>query len=55
MPQTLNLSFTPPIEVTEAFLEPHREWIESMTGCPRSETVIHEAANRLGEVFTTNT
>ncbi len=42
MPQKVHLSFASPVEAMESFLEPHQAWIESVTGCPRSETVTLE-------------
>lgn len=42
MRRILELGLTSPVEAMESFLEPHQAWIESVTGCSRSETVTLE-------------
>jgi ATP-dependent 26S proteasome regulatory subunit len=42
MRQKLELGLTSPVEAMESFLEPYQAWIESVTGCSRSETVTLE-------------
>jgi hypothetical protein len=42
MRRILELGLTSPVEAMESFLEPYQAWIESVTGCPRSETVTLE-------------
>jgi len=45
MRRKLEFGLTPPVEAMESFLEPYRAWIESVTGCPRLETVTLECQN----------
>jgi ATP-dependent 26S proteasome regulatory subunit len=42
MRRRLEFGLTSPVEAMEAFLEPYQTWIESVTGCSRSETVTLE-------------
>jgi ATP-dependent 26S proteasome regulatory subunit len=42
MRQTIELGLTSPVEAMNTFLDPHKEWIETVTGCPRSETLTLE-------------
>lgn len=42
MRQKLELGLTSPVEAMESFLEPYQAWIESVTGCSRSETATLE-------------
>jgi cell division protease FtsH len=42
MKRRIELGLTTPGDAMEAFLEPYRKWIESVTGCPRGETLTFE-------------
>jgi hypothetical protein len=42
MRRKLEVGFTSPVEAMNTFLEPYQAWIETVTGCPRSETVTLE-------------
>lgn len=39
-----------PVSAREAYLEPYRPWIESVTGCPRSETLTLECDFPFGQL-----
>lgn len=42
MRRQFELGLASPVDAMEAFLEPYQSWIESVVGCPRSETVTLE-------------
>ena len=44
------LRFAPPVAAMEAFIEPHRPWLESALGCPLSESVTFELGVAFGQL-----
>lgn len=44
------LRFAPPVAAMEAFIEPHRPWLESALGCPLSESVTFELEVAFGQL-----
>ena len=42
MQQSVQIGIIAPVSAREAYLEPYRPWIESVTGCPRSESLTLE-------------
>ena len=44
------LRFAPPVAAMEAFIEPHRPWLESALGCSLSESVTFELGVAFGQL-----
>jgi hypothetical protein len=44
------LRFAPPVAAMDAFIEPHRPWLESVLGCPLSESVTFELEVAFGQL-----
>lgn len=48
----MEMRFAPPVAAMEAFVEPYREWFESVVGCPWAETLTLEIEGNIGQVAT---